>query len=215
MKCKLPAGLLISKVAVDRYAKAFMVCLDKAWAPVVSRAGTTYAPPLLYAVQVGASTACGKFGGEDYLAYYCHDNGAIYFDWQEYADPSGEVSVEAEVELQVLMAHEHGHHLQQLLWITTSFSEDAVTAAELEESRRLEIQASCFGFAFLGANRTGLGLTGYRKFFLDDIDESGDEPGETRSHGSPRNNRVWSRAAFASRSPASCNTWAAPAAKVS
>jgi predicted metalloprotease len=119
------------------------------------------------------------------------------------------------VGLQHLISHEHGHHLQQLLSIPTSYQEEPVTKAELEESRRHELQASCFGFAFLGANRTALGLSGYLEFVLEDLAETGDEPGEPRDHGSAQNSLAWSRAAFASKSPASCNTFSAPAGKVS
>ncbi|QNE20696.1 hypothetical protein F1D05_25765 [Kribbella qitaiheensis] len=45
--------------------------------------------------------------------------------------------------------------------------------------------------------------------------ETGDDPDEPHDHGSDKSNKLWTRAAFRSGSPGSCNTWKAPAGRVS
>lgn len=120
------------------------------------------------------------------------------------------------------LAHEYGHHVQLLTNILISSTSREgwakTTAAKLEESRRAELQATCLGAAFLGANKKSLGLGGEK---LDTWEfqtkHSGDEydPKKVRDHGSRKNTWLWAGAAFKTTSPASCNTFTAPPAKVS
>lgn len=216
VNCTFPVGDLTARPAVLGYAKAVIACLDTAWEPVVGRARAYFEPPVLYAVKAGGSTACGPFVGDTYTAFYCSRNKAIYFEWAEYIEAERGGRNGSQVGLQYMMAHEYGHHLQQLTGIATFYYFTVKTnAAQLAESRRLELQATCLGFAFLGANQKTLALAGDRRTELRYRESYGDHPGEPRDHGSPESNRLWSRTAFASKSPASCNTWAASAKKVS
>jgi hypothetical protein len=82
----------------------------------------------------------------------------------------------------------------------------------------MELQASCLGDVFLGANRGSYGLNGqlYAQW-LYIVNYSGDENarGGPRDHGSRASHGFWARRGFAARNPASCNTFVAPANKVS
>src|SRR5262249_46690779 len=91
-------------------------------------------------------------------------------------------------------------------------------AEKLEWSRRTELQADCLAAAFLGANKKSLGLSGRKLDLWEwETQHSGDEynPKKVRDHGSRKSQWLWSGPAFKSTSPASCNTFTAPAAKVS
>ena len=119
-----------------------------------------------------------------------------------------------------VMAHEFGHHVQQLVGISMYFDErwgQATGAARLEQMRRHELQASCFAAAFFGANQRTLDLYGSRlalyrwSAYAGDDDQSDSAP----DHGSRKSNTAWAKAAFKAKSPAACNTWVVPAKRVS
>jgi predicted metalloprotease len=91
-------------------------------------------------------------------------------------------------------------------------------AVGLETERRKELQASCLAGAFLGANKRALRLTGERFGVREEIvHHVGDEynPDKVRDHGSRKNHGYWTTRAFESGNPASCNTFTAPAKRVS
>jgi predicted metalloprotease len=126
------------------------------------------------------------------------------------------------VDFQYTLAHEYGHHLQAAVGILSMYNLpylDAAKAVQLEGERRLELQASCLGAAFLGANKRAFGLTG--EGFEDWeylVKHYGDDNGSSkpiRDHGSRKSHGYWSLRAFDSASPASCNTFTAPAKLVS
>ena len=120
------------------------------------------------------------------------------------------------------LAHEYGHHVQEMTeMITASFSREGWTKSKsmkLEWARRRELQATCFGAAFLGANKKALGLSGAKLDMWEwESQHSGDEynPKKVRDHGSRKSQWLWAGPAFKSANPGSCNTFVAPAGKVS
>jgi predicted metalloprotease len=217
VSCKLPAGEQTSKAAVLATATVMIGCLDRAWVSVVARAGHYYESPGLVVFDRAKDKGCGlrKIHAS---AFYCTAENKIYLEWKEYLQDG---SWNQRVDLVDTMAHEYGHHLQRLSGIL-SYGWDPVASvtspAALLKSRRLELQASCFGAAFLGANKKALRLTGAREQIWEyQTRHSGDEynPAKIHDHGSRKNHWLWSGPAFRSTNPASCNTWSAPAKKVS
>lgn len=217
--CVLPDVALRSQKAVQQYSRAIQDCLQRAWKPVVVRAGVRFGPSAVYAINQGSKTACGTFGTAD-EGYYCPEDSGIYLDWDVFVEDTRFSHVAAQVYLQATMAHEFGHHVQQLVGISTYYDDrwgEITGPAHLEPMRRHELQASCFGSAFLGANQASLNLYDDRFEWYRWAAQSGDDdsPGRVRDHGSRASNTSWTDAAFAARSPAACNTWVASATSVS
>jgi predicted metalloprotease len=216
--CKLPQIALRTQKQIQQYSTAILDCLQRAWKPLVERADAVYRPATVYTVKQKSRTACGLFAGK-YDGFYCAANTGIYIDWQHLVEDRDRDRVWAGVYLQFVMAHEFGHHLQQLLWISTYYDdrwEHTTGAARLEQMRRHELQASCFASAFLGANQQTLDLHGEK---LEDYREaaySGDDdsPGDPPDHGSHKSSTAWAKAAFKAKSPSACNTWTVPAKRV-
>ncbi|MEV5963169.1 hypothetical protein AB0L70_15480 [Kribbella sp. NPDC051952] len=89
-------------------------------------------------------------------------------------------------------------------------------SGQLEIQRRKELQASCLGAAFLGANKRAFRLTGARLAIWQDIvHHVGDEYGKVRDHGSRKNHAYWTIQAFNTTNPSVCNTFTAPSKRVS
>jgi predicted metalloprotease len=216
--CVLPDVALRSQKAVQQYLNAFEDCLQRAWKPVVARAGVKFRTSAVHAVHPGSNTACGTFGKKDH-AYYCPEDSGIYVNWDELVEWEDYGHVAAQLYTEVTMAHEFGHHVQELVGISTYYDDrwsEVTGTAHLEPMRRHELQASCFGSAFLGANQTSLELYGARYEAYRSEAAYGDHPPATaRDHGSPQSNTEWAAAAFNARSPSVCNTWVAPAERVS
>ncbi|MER7244372.1 neutral zinc metallopeptidase [Kribbella sp. NPDC000426] len=216
--CKVPQIALRTQKQVQQYANAMLVCLDRAWRPMVARAQAEYFAATVYTVKQGARTACGPFRGK-YAGFYCATNFGIYLDWQQFVEDGDRDRVYAAADLQFAFAHEFGHHVQELVQISSYFDirwSAATGPARLEQMRRHELQASCFASAFLGANQQTLDLRGVKLQDYRQAAYSGDDdaPGTPRDHGSRQSSTAWAKAAFQAKSPSACDTWVAPAKRV-
>ena len=219
VKCSFPTGSLRTKAALLTYSQSVVACLDKAWNPLLTKAAIYFEPAKVYLYSGNESTACGR-ADEGAAAFYCSSNHAIYLDWKLYVEGPRSERLGLQIALQYTMAHEYGHHLQAWAGITNQYNQRywaTEGAARLEESRRLELQASCFAAAFFGANQRTLNYTGNRLERLQYHQYGGDDPDlpKERDHGSAKNNRSWSQDAFKSAGPGSCITWAASPKRVS
>ncbi|MFI5696336.1 neutral zinc metallopeptidase [Kribbella sp. NPDC051586] len=221
VSCKEPAIKPDSQSAILRYYKALLPCLDKAWAPVIKRSGYEFRSPKvqLQTKQPNSTTGCT---GEEDVAYYCDADESINISWKNDLKFYKDDPVAARVWMMDTMAHEYGHHVQNMTeMLTAAWSREGwakTKTEELEWTRRKELQATCFGAAFLGANKRSLGLSGEKlRLWQWEAQHSGDEynPKKVRDHGSRKSNWAWSEPAFKSTNPASCNTFTASAAKVS
>jgi hypothetical protein len=108
-----------------------------------------------------------------------------------------------------------GQHVQQLTGILAAahrLEYDAPDAgARLGLSRRTELQASCLGAAFIGANKRSYGVTGhkltiYRRYVA---------TGEPLDQGSRTNRQYWAQRGFNTADSGYCNTFRAATSKVS
>ncbi|MGW7683289.1 neutral zinc metallopeptidase [Kribbella sp. NPDC054772] len=220
VSCKEPAIKPDSQSAILRYYKALVPCLDKAWAPVLKKSGYPFrAPKVVLQTSQNTSASCT---GEMNVAFYCPADESIYVSWKKDLSYYKDEPLAARVWMIDTMAHEYGHHVQNLTEMLTASDSRAgwakTKAEELEWSRRLELQAGCFGAAFLGANKKSLGLSGRKlELWQWEVQHSGDEynPKKIRDHGSRKNHWVWGEPAFTSADPKMCNTFSAAPAKVS
>ncbi|TCC20611.1 neutral zinc metallopeptidase [Kribbella sindirgiensis] len=210
VSCSLPTARLANKQAMIRYASAFVACLDRAWEPVITRAGFDFVrPSAVYSSPAGTKTDCTVMDKE-YYGLYCSSNHGIYFNWPEYI-VEGASQEDTRASVQWLIAHEYGHHVQELTGILDQYGERYSSvqgsAKEVEENRS-EMQAHCFAAAFFGANRETFRIRGER------LDHNG-HPGYDRHADDSANFDRWLGQAFKARGPSGCNTWAAPAGSVS
>jgi predicted metalloprotease len=220
-KCEEPSYRPSTKAGVTKYAQAMLPCLNKSWAPTVREAGHEFrAPKLVLFKGDSPTTPCSGQTGD---AFYCGTDETIYLSWttevEQYAESD---HTWARIDLAATVAHEYGHHVQQLVGIldASQSREDAASseAGKLLESRRVELQAECLSAVYLGADADWFPVEGriYDKW-LWRAKHHGDEYSEDhiRDHGSRKSTATWSVRGFENPEPQSCNTFTAPAAKVS
>lgn len=215
-RCKEPSARPTSVANVRKYYAEYIACLDKVWKPVIEKAGFTFVPPRLDVFTGNTRTLCNV---QDSAAY-C-DGGTISmnatFDIENYRKYN---KLWTRTTMAHLVAHEYGHHIQRL----TGISDASATRssylngvdAPLQESRRIELQASCLSGVYLGSDRSYFPVSGsWRQRWLWTISHRGDEWGTQRDHGSSKSHSRWTRRGFDTSSPAACNTFTASATSVS
>ncbi|MEV8374819.1 neutral zinc metallopeptidase [Kribbella sp. NPDC056861] len=220
VKCKEPTFRPSSKENVRSYYQMLMVCLDKFWAPAVTKSGHEFHPPKLIIFDDGQETACGV--QEEVSSYCASDGGSVALPWEDLADDYSANRSLTRIDMAEALAYVYAVHVQNLTGILDSVenkrSEAATEALKLEHSRRLALQARCLAAGFLGAERATFPVTGdlltwwtwRSKHYGDETDTD-----KVRDHGSGKSVELWMTKGFAAPNPGSCNTFVAAAAKVS
>ena len=117
------------------------------WHDVFQRAGQQYEEPKLVLFSGATPTACGT-GRAAMGPFYCPSDRRVYIDLAFYRDLQERFHAPGEFAQAYVIAHEVGHHVQNLLGIS-----DKVRAAQRKSGRqgranelsvRLELQADCF-----------------------------------------------------------------------
>jgi hypothetical protein len=216
-KCKEVNVSLRTQAGVASYSTQLWTCMYAAWAVPLKAAGAAYKikPKLVVHSGTKINTDCGI--ANNTTGYYCSGrNGVIYIPAAYIMKTWGQNPTYARAWLTQMMSHEYGHHVQFLTGIlNASWTRQrafSTNAARLEESRRRELQASCLGAAYVGANKryypmSGGLLTQYNYL----ITHMGDQPGGVRDHGSPKNHAFWSTVGFNAKHTytvaGNCNTF--------
>ena len=216
-KCKEVNVSLRTQAGVSAYASQLWTCMYAAWAVPLKAAGAAYKMKPKLSVHSGTkiATDCGVLNNT--TGYYCSGRGGvIYVPAAQIIKTWGQNPTYARAWLTQMMAHEYGHHVQFLTGILNASwqRQQAFTtnAARLEESRRRELQASCLGAAYIGANKRYYPMAGgLLTQFNYLISHMGDQPGGVRDHGSPKNHAFWSTVGFNAKHTytvaGNCNTF--------
>ncbi|WP_253834929.1 neutral zinc metallopeptidase [Actinokineospora globicatena] len=203
-QCSLPA-LGTTAPELEAFYREGLVCLDKAWTPVLRAVGKPMVSPKLSIADIPKAKCGVSPTEEEALAFYCNRDRTIYMPRDRLMRAAGD---SAPYHLAVL-GHEYGHHVQALTGILSAAATQEDTEDEeaaLTVSRRTELQANCLSGLFLDAARRGGALES------DFVDEAVDSFGDTLSsdtHGSRRNQLEWAERGAKGGTTASCDTWSA------
>lgn len=118
---------------------------EDTWHEMFRRSGKTYQEPKLVLFSDAVDSACG-FAQSAMGPFYCPRDNKVYIDLQFYRDLQNRFHAPGEFAQAYVIAHEIGHHVQNLLGISDKVHSmqqgaDKVTANNL--SVRLELQADC------------------------------------------------------------------------
>lgn len=219
--CRMPSSSASTIRTASAFNAAIKACLDRAWPRQIRTGRDVFRPPNLVTMNGSVTSPCGGSSGR---SFYCDSNSTIYIDGlsdvRAYAKYRASYNrVFLKVSMADTVAHEYGHHLQNLTGISNAFNDlyyDAPnSAARLEVNRRMEIQATCLAAIFDGANRNTLPMTGeYKRQWVWLSNNSGDEYDTERTHGSKYIQPYWMNRGFSTRNVALCNTFTATSDKV-
>ena len=135
--------------ADDRMASFVSTVLadtEDVWKDVFTQAGGTYQEPKLILFRGSTATACGQ-GQAAMGPFYCPADRKVYIDLGFYETLQNRLGAPGDFAQAYVIAHEVGHHVQNLLGITDKMDQMRGQVSEVAYnalSVRLELQADCF-----------------------------------------------------------------------
>ena len=148
-----------------RFVSKILASTETTWEQIFREHGQNYAEPRLVLFSGATQSACG-LGQAAMGPFYCPSDQRVYIDLSFFRDLQQRFRAPGEFAQAYVIAHEIGHHVQNLLGIS-----DQVHRAQQSASRakanalsvRLELQADCFA-----------GVWGYRADAAKNIIEPGE-----------------------------------------
>ncbi|EPY99882.1 KPN_02809 family neutral zinc metallopeptidase [Mannheimia haemolytica] len=194
---------------------------ENIWTSYFQQNGLTYKEPSLVLYRGATQTACGT-GQSAMGPFYCPVDQKVYLDLSFYDDMRKKLRASGDFAFSYVIAHEVGHHVQNLLGITSKTQRAQMKASSKAEANQIsvnvELQADCFagvwGHQLAKANRLEEG----------DVEEAfnaaqavGDDRLQQQSrgyvvpdsftHGSSAQRLAWFRKGLTTGNPAVCNTF--------
>ena len=212
--------------ADDRMAKFVSTVLadtEDVWKDVFARSGGTYKEPRLVLFRGTTQTACGQ-GQAAMGPFYCPGDQKVYIDLGFYETLSRQLGAPGDFAQAYVIAHEVGHHVQNLLGISGKMDAMRGRVSKVEYnalSVRLELQADCF--AGLWAQKA---QTSRKILEQGDVEEamnaaakigddalqrgsSGAVVPESFTHGTSAQRQRWFATGFKTGSVKACDTFSA------
>lgn len=197
--------------------------MEDVWQRIFAEAGAEYREPTLVLFSEQVRSACG-FASAASGPFYCPSDEKLYIDLSFYEELRRRFQAPGDFAQAYVIAHEVGHHVQNLLGTLPEFQRRRQAMPEEEANQlsvRLELQADCL--AGIWANRTdqrGLLEEGDVEEALNAAAQIGDDMIQRRTqgyvvpeafnHGSSDQRRRWFRQGLDSGSLDSCDTFNAP-----
>lgn len=133
-----PQGQFVSRV---------LASTEQTWAAIFQQQlQRQYQPARLVLFDGGTSTACG-YGQSAMGPFYCPADGGVYIDLTFYRDLEQRFQAPGDFARAYVLAHEVGHHVQNLLGVSDQVQQAQRAArSEVEANQysvRLELQADC------------------------------------------------------------------------
>ncbi|MDD2845995.1 MAG: neutral zinc metallopeptidase [Rhodoferax sp.] len=119
---------------------------EDVWKAVFTQGGATYREPKLVLFRGTTSTACGQ-GQAAMGPFYCPADQKVYIDLGFYETLKNQLGAPGDFAQAYVIAHEVGHHVQNLMGITTKMEQMRGQVSQTDYnalSVRLELQADCF-----------------------------------------------------------------------
>ena len=195
---------------------------EDTWHSLFRQMGKTYVEPKLVLYSNAVESACG-FARSAVGPFYCPADQKLYIDLSFYNDLKNRYQAPGDFAQAYVIAHEVGHHVQNLMGISNRVralqrQADPVEANQL--SVRQELQADCFaGIWAYHADRSRQILeTGVIEEALIGASSIGDDrlqrqakgyvSPESFTHGSSAQRVRWFKRGIQTGNPAQCNTFA-------
>lgn len=132
--------------AATRFVRVVLADTEDVWGAYFQRAGQRYEPTKLDIFKGSVRTACGS--GESAMGpFYCSGDRKVYIDLGFNETLRTRLGAPGDFAQAYVIAHEVGHHLQNLLGTSAKFDKARQRLSEREAnalSVRMELQADCY-----------------------------------------------------------------------
>ena len=132
--------------SLGRFASQVLASTEDAWTKLFAPSGRTYQPPRLVLFSQSVPSACGMSSSAT-GPFYCPADQKVYIDLSFFQELNQRFEAPGDFAQAYVIAHEVGHHVQNLLGISDQVTRAQRGARSQEEANaysvRLELQADC------------------------------------------------------------------------
>ncbi len=216
------AGPNVIDDETERFVSVVLADTEEVWDREFARRGGQYSPPTLVLFSGAVSSACGQASAA-VGPFYCPGDARVYLDTGFFRTLERELGARGEFARAYVIAHEVGHHVQNLIGVmdeTAAARRGADEAGANAISVRVELQADCFagGWARGAQDMFGSLEPGDAEAALDAASSVGDDALQRRAqgyvvpdsftHGGSAERRRWFARGFDTGEMESCDTFA-------
>ncbi|HEV7606782.1 MAG TPA: neutral zinc metallopeptidase [Steroidobacteraceae bacterium] len=191
------------------------------WTSIFSQAGQQYREPHLRLFSEAINTGCGRATSAA-GPFYCPPDERVYIDLAFFQQLESEFEAQGDFAKAYVIAHEVGHHVQNLLGTADKVRSAQQGASEAEVnalSVKMELQADCFAgiWAHFADSTQKVVESGDINEALTAASSVGDDTIQKRvqghvnqesfTHGSAAQRQQWFRKGYGSGSVQDCNTF--------
>lgn len=204
--------------AQEQFAGRVTTLLNEYWEPTFASSDQAFREPTVVVFDGPTETGgCGT-GTPEAGPFYCPADDRIYIDFTFYERLEQQLGFEGDFAMAYVLAHEYGHHVQNLLGINEEVREQSAGASTAEAnalSVDLELQADCFAGAWarsafeqdrLEAGDFDEAIDAAAAVGDDAIQGAGADR-ETFTHGSSAERQQWFRTGYDTADPSECDTF--------
>ncbi|RIY03367.1 hypothetical protein D3218_00950 [Aureimonas flava] len=204
----------------DNFVAVVLADTEDVWNARFSQMGSTYREPTLVLFDRQVSSACGNATSAS-GPFYCPNDQKLYLDLTFFRQLQGQLNAPGDFAQAYVVAHEVGHHVQNLLGTlgkTTQLRQQSSEADANAISVRVELQADCYaGIWAHDTQQAGFVEDGDVEEALNAASQIGDDTLQERSqgtvvpdsftHGTSAQRVEWFRRGLTSGSMEQCDTF--------
>ncbi len=205
-----------------RFVRVILKDTEDVWTQVFEKGGRSYRKPHLVLFSDRVDSACG-LASAAVGPFYCPADGKVYLDMAFFRELSQRFRAPGEFARAYVIAHEVGHHVQNLLGVSDRVERAQQRAASRAQANqysvRLELQADCLAGVFghydqqyLDPGEAEEGLRAAAAIGDDNLQKQsqGYVAPESWTHGSSAMRVRWLRKGLDTGEVGSCDTFRTP-----
>jgi len=196
---------------------------EDTWNGIFQSQGLKYEEPTLRLFSGGIQSACG-FASSAAGPFYCPGDRKVYLDTDFFGQLDSQFGASGDFAEAYVIAHEVGHHVQNLTGVLPKFNQMRQQMSEVEANQmsiRVELQADCFaGVWAYHTEQKGILERGDLEEALNAAQQIGDDTlqkktqgyvvPESFNHGTSQQRTTWFKRGFDSGTLAACDTFNNP-----
>lgn len=214
------AGGKIANDEATQFARTILAETEDTWSGIFQSRGQAYTPPIMVLFSNGVRSACGMASSAS-GPFYCPGDRKLYLDLTFFNELATKFGASGDFANAYVIAHEVGHHVQNLLGILPRFNQMRQQMNEAQANQmsvRVELQADCFaGVWGYYTDQKGILEAGDLEEAINAAHQIGDDTLQKRSqgyvvpesfnHGTSAQRAKWFQRGFESGKIDSCDTF--------
>ncbi|SCB51979.1 KPN_02809 family neutral zinc metallopeptidase [Rhizobium lusitanum] len=204
---------------MKQFVATVLADTEDTWTGIFKSMGQTYTDPKLVLFSGSFPSACGQASAAT-GPFYCPSDQKVYLDMAFFQQMKDQFGASGDFAQAYVIAHEVGHHVQDLLGILPKFNQARRTMNEVDANKmsvRIELQADCFaGIWGKFTQQKGILQAGDLEEALNAAQQIGDDTLQKRTqgyvvpdsfnHGTSAQRMKWFKQGFDSGKLSDCDT---------